>query len=119
MSRARAWLPAIAWAALIFALSSRPRLPVDLEPGTDKIAHFLAYAVLGVLLARAREAEGFGFGWALALGLAYAASDEWHQSFVPGRATELGDWIADALGVGAGLYFYHRARLARPQRYRS
>jgi VanZ family protein len=104
----RAWLPAVGWAALIFALSSRPTLPVDLHLGRDKIAHFAAYAVLGFFLARARQASGLSAVAAALLGVAYAASDEWHQSFVPGRSAEVADWLADALGVVAGLFLYQR-----------
>jgi len=36
----------------------------------------------------------------------YAASDEWHQSFVAGRVPELWDWTADAIGVGFALIIY-------------
>lgn len=34
---------------------------------------------------------------------AYAALDEWHQSFVPGRHSSLSDLLLDLLGVGAML----------------
>jgi VanZ family protein len=29
----------------------------------------------------------------------YGASDELHQSFIPGRSPEIGDWVADTLGA--------------------
>lgn len=108
--RIQPWLPALAWAALIFLLSSRPSVPVDLALGRDKLAHFLAYAVLGVLLARGQSRSGAPVAAAYAIGVAYGASDEWHQSFVPGRASELGDFIADAAGVIAGVSLYHWTR---------
>jgi VanZ family protein len=38
------------------------------------------------------------------LGVAYGASDELHQHFVPGRSVEFGDWVADSLGVCAGVF---------------
>ena len=41
-------------------------------------------------------------------GAAYGATDEWHQSFVPGRETELGDWVADATGAAVALLLYRR-----------
>lgn len=102
-----AWLPPIGWCILIFVFSSREGLPVSLERGTDKIAHFLAYSVLGYLLARARAVSGVSLVVILVFGLMYAASDEWHQSFVPNRSADLFDWIADALGVFAGVLSYH------------
>ena len=110
MRRVQPWLPALAWAALIFAFSAQPTLPVDLELGTDKLAHLLAYAVLGALLAHGQTRSGWPAIAACALGLAYGASDEWHQSFVPGRSVDLADWIADATGVVAGVLFYHWLR---------
>lgn len=115
--RLRAWAPAAAWAAVIFAFSSRPALPVDLERGLDKLAHFAAYALLGLLLARGAYRSGASPWLAVALGLLYGASDEIHQSFVPGRAMDLADWVADALGSAAGVLLFHRIRRTRdPQR---
>jgi VanZ family protein len=111
VSRAvRPWLPALAWAAVIFALSSRSTVPVDLELGLDKVAHFGAYALLGAFLARGQLSAGLPALAVALIGWAYAASDEWHQSFVPGRSPDLLDWVADAAGVAAGLAFYHWAR---------
>ncbi len=104
----RAWLPALAWAGTIFFLSSRSRLPdgPDLIPHFDKVAHFGAYGLLGLLLAHAVRATGLPLAAAVALGWLYGASDEFHQSFVPGRSVELLDWVADALGVLAGVYLF-------------
>jgi VanZ family protein len=102
-ARLRAWGPFLLWAAIIFALSSRPTLPVSLGSGRDKLAHFLAYAILGACAARAlprRESAPL----AVLLGVAYGASDELHQHFVPGRSVEFGDWVADSLGVCAGVF---------------
>ena len=38
----------------------------------------------------------------------YAATDEWHQYFVPGRACMWQDWVIDTLGVllGIGAAFF-------------
>ena len=35
--------------------------------------------------------------------MAFAFSDEWHQSFVPGRYFSYGDILLDAIGVALGL----------------
>ena len=37
------------------------------------------------------------------LGIGYAASDEIHQLFVPGRQADVSDWLADIIGLAAGL----------------
>jgi VanZ family protein len=110
MRRLWPWLPALAWAALIFSLSAQPKLVIDLELGSDKVAHFLAYAVLGALLAHAVTRTGWPLALAYALGIAYGASDEIHQYFVPGRSSDVVDWVADALGVLAAVALYQWMR---------
>jgi VanZ family protein len=103
-----AWLPVVAWAALIFTLSSVPDLGTGLG-GWDlvlrKAAHAAEYAVLGALLLRAlgRELP------AVAIGIAYAATDEVHQAFVPGRQGAVLDVLVDAMGVLLGVYVLGRA----------
>ena len=103
-----AWLPVVAWAALIFTLSSIPDLGTGLG-GWDlvlrKIAHAAEYAVLGALLFRAlgRELP------AVAIGIAYAVTDEVHQAFVSGRHGAPVDVLVDAVGVLVGVYVLGRA----------
>lgn len=38
----------------------------------------------------------------------YGLSDEWHQSFVPGRQVELGDLLADGIGGFLGGMIFTR-----------
>ncbi len=103
------WLPAILWMAVIFWASSLPRVPTPIPVrGGDKVAHVMAYGLLGVLLARAfRGASGPILSgqaglWAVVVGLAYGVTDELHQSFVPGRMPEAADVLADAVGLVLG-----------------
>lgn len=115
----RGWAPAILWAALIFLASSRPTLPVSLGGGKDKIAHFSAYSVLGFALGHARAATGVPLAVVASVGIVYGVADELHQATVPGRTAEIGDWVADALGVFAGLlahFFWRRSRKGRQAR---
>jgi VanZ family protein len=112
MVRSRAvslWLPVVAWAALIFALSSVPHLSSGL--GTwdyvlRKCAHMTEYAILGALLLRAlgREVPAF------LAALAFAASDELHQHFVAGRHGSPVDVAIDAIGITFGLLAWTRVR---------
>ena len=91
----------VAWAALIFGLSSIPELSSGLgswDLVLRKLAHATEYTILGALLVRALRR----WSWALALGVAYAASDELHQSFVPGRQGSPLDVLIDSVGVIAG-----------------
>jgi VanZ family protein len=112
MARSRTvslWLPVIAWAAVIFALSSVPHLSSGL--GTwdyvlRKCAHVTEYAILGALLMRAvgRELPAF------LAAVAYAASDELHQHFVAGRHSSPVDVAIDAAGITLGLVAWVRVR---------
>ena len=112
MVRSRAislWLPVVAWAAVIFALSSVPSLSSGLG-GWDyvlrKCAHVTEYAVLAALLYRALERELPAF---LAT-VAYAATDELHQHFVRGRHASAVDVAIDAVGAAIGLLAWERLR---------
>ena len=100
------WGPAAVWAAVLFAVSSRPTLPVDLSSGLDKVAHFGAYLILGFLSAHATGRLGISFVLAVALGWGYGIIDELHQSAVPGRDASVADWLADAAGTVSGVTLY-------------
>ena len=83
----RAWLPVLAYIALIFVLSAQPNLasPFHFQNG-DKFAHTLEYGGLGVLLVNALRGGGgldrpLAAGLlALLIGLTIAGCDEWFQS---------------------------------------
>ena len=76
----------------------------------DKIEHFLAFGGLGFLLLLSLRLQNkfsivkkyFWFFTLLFAGL-YAAFDELHQLFIPGRSCDLNDWIADMIGVCIGI----------------
>jgi VanZ family protein len=91
----------VAWAALIFGLSSVSDLGTGLgiwDLVLRKIAHATEYAILAALLVRALRQPG----WAVALGIAYSISDEVHQSFISGRHGSPADVVIDAIGVVVG-----------------
>ncbi|MGE0449988.1 MAG: VanZ family protein [Vicinamibacterales bacterium] len=105
------WLPAVAYMAFIFALSS-VSTPPELPAGADKKLHAVLYAGLGALLARAlaggtRRVTGATIVLATIVGTAYGVSDEFHQYFNPPRSVELLDVVADAIGsaLGAGTAY--------------
>ena len=96
------WLPVLVWAAVIFAFSSIPSLNSGLgtwDYALRKCAHMTEYAILAVLLLRATRS----YGWAFALAVAYAATDEFHQTFVRGRHGTPVDVAIDAVGALIGL----------------
>jgi VanZ family protein len=95
------WAPVVAWAALIFGLSSVSDLGTGLgiwDLVLRKFAHMTEYAILAALLVRALRQPG----WAVALGIAYSISDEVHQSFISGRHGSPFDVLIDAIGVIVG-----------------
>ena len=110
MSFLKYHLPLIIYAALIFYLSSIPNLsnPLPSFNWSDKVVHFVEFAVLGVLIWQSARRLNMKVRrrWlvmlAIAVGIFYAASDEFHQSFVAGRNADLLDWIADSLGLVIG-----------------
>jgi VanZ family protein len=95
------YAPPVAVMALIFSLSATP----DLSSGLGsvdfvlrKIAHVTIFGVLWLTFARATD-------WrrpiaATVAALLYAASDEWHQTFVEGRHGTPTDVAIDAIGIG-------------------
>jgi VanZ family protein len=114
---ARTWriLAVFAWMALITYWSSQGSLPIDspevanlLRNLQHRIAHLVAFGVLGLL---ARWAfDGYPRPWLIAVALvsAFGAADEWHQSFTPGRRAALDDWALDTASAALALYAWSR-----------
>ncbi|MHC5019233.1 MAG: VanZ family protein [Planctomycetota bacterium] len=109
--RRRAWCVAAGWtavAAASAALYCASDRPLQLHGGYvvhDKLLHFGAYAVVACLWYAALRAtwpagRAVPHAWtAAACAALYGATDEWHQSFVPGRVADGWDWLADAAGA--------------------
>jgi VanZ family protein len=104
-----AWLMVAVWAAVIFAFSATPHLRIaaadDLDFILRKSGHMAAFGILAVLLWRALDLSGVSRALvvSLALTIAYAASDEFHQSFTAGRNASGVDVSIDAVGAVIGL----------------
>ena len=102
-------LPAPLIAGTLWFLSSQSTLP---QPpgvlGWDKLQHLLAYGVLGLAIGL-WISPGFWRSRSLLalllttlIGSAYGAIDEIHQYFVPGRHSNILDWVANTLGSFLG-----------------
>ena len=109
------WLPPIVYCIAIFLQSSHPgpeRMPE--VRFLDKLLHFGAYALLGILFFRAYETlpikdnSKLLIGISIATATLYGISDEIHQYFVPFRNAEILDGIANTIGSICGVYFYYR-----------
>lgn len=89
-----------------------------IHAGLRKLAHVLEYAVLSVLLYRSISEQN-RLRWepgaartSLLISAVYAATDELHQIFVPGRHASLADWGLDtaaAIFVVAMVYIVSRS----------
>jgi VanZ family protein len=83
-----------------------------------KLAHVTEYAILFCLTRRAL-AGAAGAAWkALAMSIAYAALDEWHQAYVPGRSATLSDVLVDAGGCCLGWLAWMAASRLKQARAR-
>ncbi len=104
------WMPVCLYCLLIYVQSSFPspfRVPKFLPHG-DKLLHFAGYAVLGFLFFRAfraslpRKSIFFLLCISILASSFYGAADEFHQSFVRYRTSDIMDFLADMLGAAAG-----------------
>ncbi len=109
-------MPVLLWMTIIFSLSaieSEDMEKIDI-PNIDKFFHFIEYFVLGILLVRAFSNSFTKPNFiyiliaSILISLAYAFTDEYHQSFVPGRTPDIFDVLSDIIGaaMGAALSLY-------------
>lgn len=106
------WLPTVLWLGGIYFLSAQPGLRVSTVNWEDfilrKIAHIGEYFILSFLLFRSFH-YGSGVSRKKSLILAflisfiYAASDEFHQTFVFDRQGRVRDVLIDTAGIFASV----------------
>lgn len=108
----RPWLLPTAWAILIFLGSSIPGNSIPKPVSVmSLVLHACEYAVLVYLIARAlhrtkkeRKLPLINIvAFAFIISMLYAATDEFHQFYVPGRHPDPLDLGVDMLGSGAGV----------------
>lgn len=115
------WGPVVLFAVFIFLMSSTSSPGgMDPFPNFDKVAHFLVYGVFALLmfrgLSRTTGTKNFLLIAILTviLTVAYGMSDEFHQSFVPERDSDVKDIVADGIGATAAVtILYIRRRFSR------
>ena len=109
LSWLRIWGPTVAWMLVILIGTSIPSDGHGPEKGTDKIGHFLVYAVLVVLvhrswhLSRSALRPKFGLVGPLLIAGGWALFDELHQLAIPTRDFDVRDLAANAVGITVGL----------------
>ena len=136
------WWPVVTWMSMIFLFSTelfsgtnttsflRPILS-SLLPDISadqietvhlilrKLGHWGEYFILAMLSIRALHADlptqtrQRRAASAIAIATLYAASDEWHQSFVPSRSASIVDVLIDCLGATCGAFWFEWRRRGR------
>jgi VanZ family protein len=137
------WVVTLAWAGLIFTLSTGTYgssfsawllreflrlLHLEVSPPTfgvlhfclRKLAHLTEYGIFSSLLygslerGRSLEWRARTALWCVLIASAYSLTDEFHQSFVPGRTASWTDCAIDTVGAFLGmLLVYGDSRLTR------
>jgi VanZ family protein len=114
------WLPSLVLMSIIFLMSATPSASIPNYGFWDTIVkkggHMTGYGLLAV-----SYWFGFGFdtkkGWlAWLLAVVYAASDEFHQSFTPGRHPSIVDILffdGGGAAIGIALCLAWQRRLAQ------
>lgn len=106
------WLPPILWAMAIFTVSS-----ITVGSSSDfywkdfvikKTAHVVEYGILATLIYRAlinsNVSSKKAMLYSVILAFLYGATDEFHQSFTPGRGPKFTDVLIDTFGATIFLY---------------
>ena len=105
LRRADLWLPPFLLMGIIFLFSAQPSLDSGLgaiDFVGRKLIHFAEYGLLCFLwwrLLRTGADPGRAVLVAFLLSSLFAASDEFHQSFVEGRSATAADWTIDSAGA--------------------
>jgi VanZ family protein len=108
------WLPLLLAMGVIFFASHQPA--VDLpdfglwDVAFKKTGHFLAYAGLALLALRAVLARQRPYLTAFIIVFLFSLSDEFHQTFIPGRNGTLADVAIDMTGSLTCLWLLYWQR---------
>jgi len=107
------WFPVLLWAFVIFLFSANPTTRASEIHWQDfivkKTAHIVEYGIFTLLLFRALRGANLNMSKAVVsaiiISIIYGATDEFHQSFTPGREPTLRDVIFDSIGSLLSGYF--------------
>jgi len=126
IDRRFAWLTAALF-ALVFGLSSIPDLDDAFQgPVWSFLANAMHAPLFGAVgfccyrtFSTSRVRPVVMLAVAFVASAAYAALDEWHQSFVAGRDATLSDFLVDIAGVAIALFLVAGGSLLRGARARA
>ena len=111
------WIPTIIYSGVIFFLSGQTH---NTSSSTvNVLAHFLEFGLFACAIVWGVTSGFLGdltlkrTVWIFVAVVIYAVSDEFHQSFVPGREASVGDVIVDTAGAASFLlliYLFKRGK---------
>jgi len=112
------WGPAVVVMIVIFFASATPSSDLPSFGTWDlfakKSGHMFGYGLLAAAFSHALKKGGkimkIQFIAAVCLACLYAVSDEFHQSFTPGRSPSIQDVGIDAIGAALGLLIWNWIR---------
>lgn len=108
------WLPLLTAMGVIFFASHQPAIELPdfgfWDLSVKKLGHFSAYAVLALLALRAVLDWQRPYLSAILIVFLYALSDEFHQTFIPGRNGSLVDVAIDMAGALTCLWLLNWRR---------
>lgn len=112
-------VPPLIAMGVIFFLSAQTSDPIDRawwDVALRKLAHVTEYAILTALWWRALRGLGMRFplAAAIAISIGYAATDEFHQTYVDGRHGTPVDVLIDSAGMAAAAAAITVRRLRAP-----
>ena len=119
-------LPLLSMMAVIFTLSHQPGDSFTLPEiiNIDKLLHILVYTLLGLTAWYAlppnwrQDHPKMAAGLVVGCCLLYGVTDEWHQSFIPGRLASAADIAADTVGGGLAMLIVNALRVLPVARVR-
>ena len=116
-------IPMLLCMGIIFFFSHQPGDSLDLPlfRGADKLSHMLAYGILSATVIFSfsaemkREKKALVVTAAVLVPLLFGLSDEYHQSYVAGRNSDIFDVVADgAGGLIVGLLWLFKISKLQP-----
>lgn len=113
------FLLSIGWVIALFIESSQPPASfIGAVDGLDKVAHFVAFGVLAMLLCTAFACLGLKTLTPLILApllitMLAGVIEEGYQMTVPGRASSVDDLLADVCGAVFGVVLFNRSGALR------